>query len=153
MVDHESLRQVFAESATEALRVMAEIEAVPSGPSTIEDSGVVATIDLVGGAKGRLVLAFPSSVAQEVARRILGQTTVAPAMVDDCIGEVANVVAGQAKARLFGTPAHFNLSIPRVTNHFEAPLNGDVAIDFVSDVGPFSLRVELSPSDSGSVQS
>jgi CheY-specific phosphatase CheX len=36
-------------------------------------------------------------------------------VIGDTIGELANVVAGQSKTALKGTPYHFLLSIPTVT--------------------------------------
>src|SRR4051812_12669340 len=66
------------------------------------------------GGQGRLVLSFPGRTAATLARRILAEAAVdADAMmVQDCMGEVANVVAGQAKALLVGSPSHFTLSTP-----------------------------------------
>jgi chemotaxis protein CheX len=63
-----------------------------------------------------LILHFPGPTATALAARVLAEAGTEPdeAMIRDCLGEVANVIAGQAKALLLGTPHHFTLSTPRV---------------------------------------
>ena len=49
-------------------------------------------------------------------RRYLPEgTALTDEMIDDVAGEFANVIAGQAKTILKGTPYHFTLSTPVVT--------------------------------------
>jgi CheY-specific phosphatase CheX len=132
-----------------ALREMAGIEAVvrDTGPESPADgsAGVSAQIRLTTAAGGawRLVMSFPPALAALLAGRILAGTGAAGAadMVRDCAGEVANVVAGQAKALLVGSPYHFTLSVPTVAAGPPASAPGGWVIRFDSDAGPFTAHL------------
>ena len=72
-----------------------------------------------------------------------GRTRAGRGMVRDCMGEVANVVAGQAKALLVGTPSHFTLSTPSRPAAGAAGRDGTGGwvIRFDSDAGEFTVHV------------
>src|SRR5436190_21938258 len=63
---------------------------------------------------GWLVLCVPSAIAAKLARRVLGEAVneVDADIIQDCLAELLNVIAGQAKALTFGSPWHFSLSTP-----------------------------------------
>jgi CheY-specific phosphatase CheX len=148
--DPHELVEAFAAGVPLALREMAGVEAVVrvARPAAAADTiaGLSATIRLTAaGGEGRLILAFPEPTAAELARRILAGTVDEPAadMIGDCMGEVANVVAGQAKALLVGSPAHFTLSTPTVSTGLVAAADGLWAIRFDSEAGEFTAYVCL----------
>jgi CheY-specific phosphatase CheX len=68
-----------------------------------------------------------------------------PAMVADCMGEIANIIAGQAKALLHGTPNHFVFSTPTVTLGEQKMVFKDkmtsLVIAFECEQGPFALQL------------
>jgi chemotaxis protein CheX len=84
-------------------------------PAGLGDVSV--TLTLSQSLEGLLILSFSTSTAEALARRILADVAEQqdPAMVADCMGEIANIIAGQAKALLHGTPNHFVFSTPKVT--------------------------------------
>jgi CheY-specific phosphatase CheX len=86
---------------------------------------------------------FPEATAAALARRVLAEAAVelSTEMIRDCMGEVANVVAGQAKALLFGTPFHFTLSTPTVLAGHAPVAGGSQVVVFDSDVGEFAARI------------
>jgi CheY-specific phosphatase CheX len=138
----------FSSAVPFALREMAGIEAVvlDSRPATGTDGfpGLSAAIRLTAVAgEGRLTLSIPEATAKELARRILTETTdqVSDDLIRDCAGEVANVVAGQAKALLVGRPCHFTLSTPMVRAGGLAEASGGWLIQFDSDAGPFAVHL------------
>jgi CheY-specific phosphatase CheX len=141
--------EAFAAAVPFALREMAEVEAVVRDvrPADAADDSpeISAVIRLnTAGGVGRLVLGFPWSTAVALTRRVLAGAgdPAAPDMVWDCMGEVANVVAGQAKALLFDRPSHFTLSPPTVaTGEPPDDRTGGWVIWFVSDAGEFTARV------------
>jgi chemotaxis protein CheX len=142
------LVEAFAESVPPALREMAGVEAVvgESRPAARGDAlgDLSATVRLTAAdGESRLVLCFPERTAAELARRILAGTTdaVTPDLIADCMGEVANVVAGQAKALLFGTASHFTLSTPVVRTGLTDAVDGGWVIRFGSDAGEFALHL------------
>jgi chemotaxis protein CheX len=140
------LVDAFTEAVPFALREMAGVEAVvrDSRPATgAEGADVSAVVRLAAaGGESRLVLCFPGPTAEALARRVFVGTMaeVSADLVRDCMGEVANVVAGQAKVLLVGTPAHFTLSTPTVEGG-PVDVSGGWVIRFESDVGEFGVRI------------
>jgi chemotaxis protein CheX len=98
-----------------------------------------------------LVLGFPQSTAAALAGRILKGTTIQmdQKLIGDCMGEITNVVAGQAKAMLAETPYRFAFTLPpAVTDagEFRAPQGLDcLVVSFTSDHGEFALQLFLDP--------
>lgn len=135
----------FAAAVPFALGELAATEAVlrESRPAAGDRfAAVAAAVRLsAAGGTGRVVLSLPADTAAALARRVLAGAVDEPAadVVADCAGEVANVVAGQAKALLVGNPAHFNLSTP--TPPAEPAAAGWV-LEFDSDAGPFAVYLE-----------
>ena len=86
-----------------------------SHPAGMGDLSV--TLTLTQSLEGLLILSYSAGTAEALARRILADVAeqLDPAMIADCMGEIANIVAGQAKALLHGTPNHFLFSTPKIT--------------------------------------
>lgn len=85
-----------------------------SGHELIGDvSGV---LGLAGTAEGFLIIILSKKLSCELISRMLsvGVDEISDDDVRDGIGELANMVSGNAKAALVGTPYHFELSIPTV---------------------------------------
>jgi len=143
----------FIAGALVALREVALTDAAESNAYQCQtrrvrgDWGV--TIELTSSTEGILALGFDHATAVALAKRMLAETPVAPdeALVQDCAGELANVVAGQAKACLAATPDRFTFTPPRF-----APANADFArppmqtclvVVFNSGVGNLALQLFL----------
>jgi CheY-specific phosphatase CheX len=142
------LLEAFAAAVPPALREMAAVEAVvrEARPARAADgfADLSAVIRLTAAdGERRLVVSFPQRTAAELARRILAGTAdeVAADMIGDCVGEVANVVAGQAKALLVGCPSHFTLSTPTVRTDMAEAADGRWLIRFDSDAGEFAVHL------------
>jgi chemotaxis protein CheX len=117
------------------------------GPQALGD--ISAVLRLTFASEGTLVLSFPERTATAFARRILTGVSaeVDEQLVRDCVGEIGNVVAGQAKALLAGTPYHFTFSLPRVVAGVDefrpAPGLDCLMVAFNSEQGEFALRLFL----------
>jgi chemotaxis protein CheX len=150
-----AVREALAEPLTEAVRatlqVMAGADAFVQRATPAPASGppgdFAAVIGLRLAAGGLLALRFPAATAAALAGRVLAELGGPPdaEMARDCLGEVANVVAGQAKALLADTPHRFTFSTPRVLTGPEADLRPEpgavgLALAFSSDVGEFALE-------------
>jgi chemotaxis protein CheX len=141
--------EAFAAAVPFALREMAEVEAVVRDvrPADAVDrpADLLAVIRLTAACgNGWLVMGFPQGTAAALTQRVLAEAAdgAAPDMIRDCMGEVANVVAGQAKALLFGRPSHFTLSTPTVTTGGQTESGaGGWVIRFGSDAGEFTARL------------
>jgi CheY-specific phosphatase CheX len=147
-------REQLADACTEAtsvtLREWAGIEVshceVTSEPLTSTAGHVTAWLDLGSATLCALVLRFPERTAASFAERVLREvgTAVDGAMIRDCVGELANVIGGQAKALLHGTVHHIVFSTPTVTSGADGycPTGGEgLVIRFDTDVGAFALQV------------
>src|SRR4051812_33120886 len=131
-----------------ALREMAGVDAVvrASRPADATDLGadLVAAIGLrMADGEAWLELCLPGRTAEELARRILAGAVdpLTPDLVRDCMGEVANVVAGQAKALLFGRRSHFALSTPIVRAGGPDGGTAGWVIRFESEAGEFGVHL------------
>src|SRR5262245_18217579 len=140
--------EAFSSAVPFALREMAGVEAFvrDARPATNMDGieGLSAVIRLTAAAGvGRLILNIPEATAKELARHVLTETPdgVSAELIRDCVGELANVVAGQAKALLVGRPGHFRLSTPTIRVDGPTDVSGGWLIRFDSDVGPFAVHL------------
>ena len=97
---------------------------------------------------GALVLSVTDTAAQALASRVLAgqELTLDGPLVDDCLGEISNVIAGQGKAMLWGTDRHYTFGTPRVASGpgraalFGSRLNW-IVLRFQSDLGLISLQI------------
>jgi len=86
-----------------------------STEASLAEPIVSATIHLVRQGPGMMTLVLPVESAMLLAARYLpAGTRLTDEIVDDVVGEFANVIAGQAKTMLKGSPFHFAMSPPLV---------------------------------------
>jgi chemotaxis protein CheX len=110
---------------------------------------LAAVLELRSTTEGALVLSFPRRTAAALAGRILAGVTeeVDEPLVRDCVGEIANVVAGQAKAMLAGTPYRFAFSMPKgvagAQEFLPQPGLDCLVVAFSSEQGEFALQLFL----------
>jgi CheY-specific phosphatase CheX len=142
---HDVLVGAFTEAVGTTLREMAGLEVVPRGVTTgrvTEPLSFCANLRLSSPGDGDLTLDFPREVVKELARRVFAQAgfEADDPLLADCVGEVANVVAGQAKTLLFGTPQHFVFSLPSVMPEaLPNPEAERLILTFTSEIGEFVL--------------
>src|SRR5262249_41483040 len=146
-LEQTALVDSFIAATREALSAMA------SADVAVEDVRRTALAPSLGDIAGHLALAsveelellfiFPAATATAFARRILGGVSQQPdlALVQDCMAEIVNVIAGQAKAMLADTPNRFTYSIPKVLGGAAGNAAGYLAIAFVSDLGNFGVQL------------
>jgi chemotaxis protein CheX len=109
-------------------------------------------ITLSGDARGQVALCFPRETAAVVVAEMLGLEAgeVDSEMLQDGVGEMTNIVAGNAKAQLASTRYAFNLSLPSIitgpNHHIEMFKAHSAAVrHFQSSLGPFCLQLWLMP--------
>jgi chemotaxis protein CheX len=150
----EQLLEPFISGASLTLAELAQTElAVRSVyrtalPRTLGDISAVLGLTAEGGEV--LVLSFPAPTAAALAGRVLAEVNVVPDddLVRDCIGELANVIAGQAKTLLAETPYRLILATPSVLAGpgLEVGSRQDIqalVVVFGSDAGEFALQLCL----------
>lgn len=111
----------FATAAQTALLELTQFESFPGDASpeiAIDTEGefITAAVRLQRATPGVMTLILPVATASQLAARYLpAGTELSADIIDDVVGEFANVIAGQAKTMLKGTPFHFTLSTPAVS--------------------------------------
>ena len=110
-----------------------------------------AVIGVSGKAAGTIVLSLSREAALEVLNRMVGiVASEINAEVCDAVGELTNMIVGQAKAQL--EQWELSISIPNLVtgkNHvIHYPSNvKPICIEFESDIGPFAIEVGFSQSN------
>lgn len=111
--------EAFTSAAVSALQELTQVEAVvdeiPALEFFEEHPLIAAKVRLVRALPGTMTLVLSEESGLSLASRYLPSgTELTDEMIDDVAGELANVIAGQSKTILKGTPYHFGLSIPTV---------------------------------------
>ena len=78
----------------------------------------LAQMSFIGDLPGTLSVVVPTDIKAEIAANILGleaEDLSDPAMLDDALGEMLNVVCGHVIMALVGTEANFKLNSPQVS--------------------------------------
>jgi len=110
---------------------------------TYDVSGV---IGLSGEAQGSICLSFPKEVALKAVSALLGMEIkeMGPD-ISDGIGELVNIVAGNAKQYL--TKYNLSISLPKVIigNHSVASTKDvpTLVVPFISSLGEFAIEIAL----------
>ncbi|MFN0017956.1 MAG: chemotaxis protein CheX [Pirellulaceae bacterium] len=112
--------EAFTSAAITTLQELIQLEAFAetTDPAVTDFAGevVLATVRLERSNPGMMTLVIEGEVAWQLASRYLpARSQLNKEIIDDVVGEFANVIAGQAKTILKGTPYHFLMSIPVVT--------------------------------------
>jgi chemotaxis protein CheX len=149
----EQLLDPFIAATRAALSEMTAADVMTRGtwlcPANPEFGDISVVLRLTSAREEFLVLSFPERTAAELARRMLTgvSTDLDGQLIRDCLAEIGNVVAGQAKALLGGTPYQFSFSLPRIAlgaDCLALPQNCDChAIAFSGEVGEFAVQVFL----------
>ena len=113
--------KAFQSAAITALQELTQIEAYPESilpamENMPSEEAVLAAIQLLRHVPGTMTLVLTATAASQLAVRYLPHgTQLTEELVNDVAGEFANVITGQAKTILKGTPYHFRISTPVVT--------------------------------------
>jgi chemotaxis protein CheX len=145
----------FITAACQTMQEMAGAEIVPQVPYQIEKcqtlGDVSSVLQLQFDTAGALVLSFPTATAAAFTQRILAEVTaqIDEAVIRDGIGELANVIGGQAKALLHGTRFHVTFSTPTSVLGAGQPARTDLeltglVVPFKSELGEFVMQIGIS---------
>lgn len=147
----------FVNSTVKVFKTMLGIDPVKGriflkegSKATHDISGI---IGLSGRASGSVVLCFSRAVAFSVAGKLLNaEVSEVDRDVTDAIGELANMIAGAAKADLNKFDFDISISIPSVVvgvGHTIAMPHDipTIVIPFSSENGEFSVEVSLKTPD------
>lgn len=144
----------FLEASINLFRNHLTFEIKNNPPYVNEDSQnlneVSAIIGLAGDIVGAVVLSFTRDTAIAMASRFAGQTYHALTKeVIDCVGEMVNIIAGNAKRDLTGF--RVEISLPGVITGHTYKINWPqgvpiITIPFDSEAGMFNVNVSFKKS-------
>lgn len=149
---HETFLEPFILATCDTLREMANTEisvrSVQQNPLDVAPDHTTAMLRLSFAADGYLLLSFSGATGSALAGRVLAGATgeLSKSLVCDCLGEIANVVAGQAKAQLAETSFRITFSMPEVVADPWSKL-GPIrefdgrAVTFGSECGEFTMQL------------
>jgi chemotaxis protein CheX len=109
---------------------------------------ISAVIGISGNAAGTVVVSLSKAAACEVLKRMVGiEADDITNDVCDAVGELTNMIAGQAKAQL--AKYELSISIPNVVSgvnhvvHFPSNVQ-PMVLEFDSEIGPLTIEVAFS---------
>jgi chemotaxis protein CheX len=142
----------FIEAVTGSIGEMTQVEPIIRDVRQTEfDKSLGDVWALVGSfpkSPDCLLLSVPMKTARAMAERVLAdlKQPLDERMVLDCIGEMANVMAGQVKSLLANSPYHFSFTLPKVTLAADSQVlthlgRSCLRITFDSEIGEFALQI------------
>jgi chemotaxis protein CheX len=141
----------FVVSTIETFTKMLNSEAKPGKIELKNDEShtydISGVIGLSGEAQGSICLSFPKLIALKVVSALVGaDIKIIGPEVSDAIGEIANIIAGNAKQHL--TQYNLSISLPKVImgkDHKIASQRGvpTIIVPFESSLGNFAMEVSL----------
>ncbi|TVM15179.1 chemotaxis protein CheX [Oceanidesulfovibrio indonesiensis] len=140
----------FIKATTDVLATMAMIEPKPGKPFVKKDNtatgDISAIIGITGTKNGAISVSFTKRCAIAVVKAMLGDD-IEDILQDakDAVGEIANMISGQARANLVEMGLNFAGSTPSVVmgdNHTITHIttNPVVSIPFSTDYGEFYVE-------------
>jgi chemotaxis protein CheX len=143
----------FIESTLRSLDMMAGIKAEKAGLEAKEDLvttyDISSIIGITGETSGSIIISVPEKLACKIASNMLMEEI--PSMnksVEDAIGEIGNIVVGDARRSLIQDGYSLNISVPtvvvgaghKISRSSSVPCIG---IPFTTAFGDFEVNVGL----------
>ena len=148
-----SLINPFINATINVLETMAFVKSKPGKPYLKQDDvakgDVSGVIGLTGHANGTIAVTFDETAILQVVSNMFGEEiTELDAEVADAVGEITNMISGQARRELEGAGKVFEAAIPSVvsgkghtiTHYTDGP---KIAIPFATEKGQFTIEVCL----------
>lgn len=114
----------FVQGVTSTFETMMQMHPVrekvymldPENPTGITECDISGVMGLSGDYHGSVVISLPVKLALKTTAKMLcePERSSLDAGVRDCLGEIINIIAGQAKAALSSTSYRFALALPTV---------------------------------------
>jgi CheY-specific phosphatase CheX len=149
----DKMRTAFTDATVFTFSKMIVVNVVPQeAPNVVAQEGfeLSGVIDFSGDISGTCELRMSTETASAAVSRVEGETVSGPEEIADGVGEIVNMIAGNAKAAMLGYS--LNLDFPEVTSRkrdepgISAHADG-FHLAFGSEIGDVAVIVHfLSPS-------
>lgn len=140
----------FVDAAKHVLTMMAQLEPKPGKPYVKKvkeaDGDVSAVVGLTGDRNGSISISFSKKCAIAIVKNMLGDDIIDIIQdAKDAVGEITNMISGQARAGLSQLGLNLSASTPTVIfgdNHTITHITSGtvVAIPFTTAQGNFTLE-------------
>jgi chemotaxis protein CheX len=150
----------FIESVTETFTSMLDCPVTVGKPSVTEDddgaNDIIGVIGLTGTAKGIVAIKFPTQTAMDAVGKMVGvKFKDIDSSIIDGVGELINIIAGNAKVKFRGQ--RISLSLPTVVRGNMYKLNNltgavFLTLPFDSSVGKFDILVSFKATEKPAMQ-
>jgi chemotaxis protein CheX len=147
----------FIDSTVRSLEMMAGIQAEKAGLAIKEDLittyDISSIIALTGEVSGSIIISVPEGLACKIASNMLMEDIRSmDKSVEDAIGEIGNIVVGDARRSLMQDGHQLSISVPMVVlgKGHKISRAGDIpciAIPFSTPFGDFEVNVGLVEKD------
>lgn len=142
----------FLNGTVNVLKTMAFVDPKPGKPYVKQDKKAVGDISgvigLTGSTKGAVVVSFSRECAMKVVSSMMGeQYTDLTDEVRDAVGEITNMVSGDARRSLAELGANFEAGIPTVVvgkGHEITSMGKGPCLAIPFKVDNFDMTVEIS---------
>ncbi len=141
----------FLAAAIHVLKTMAEIDAKPGKPFLKKDDiavgDVSAIIGITGEAKGSMALIFDEPCIMEIASNLMGEVfTTMNNEIRDAVGELTNMICGDARRRLAEEGFVLQAGIPTIVGGKSHTISHvadgpRLAVPFETSQGTFMVEV------------
>jgi chemotaxis protein CheX len=143
----------FIESTIHVIKTMASVDVRFGKPYLKKDQvakgDVSGVIGLIGDVKGSISVSFGEECILPIVSRMFGETfTDLNDEVKDAVGEISNMISGQARQKLELIGRNLKAAIPIVImgkSHTISHITKDkiIAIPFMTDNGTFTIEVSF----------
>lgn len=146
----------FLNATIAVFKKMFSLEAKPGTPHIVDSFGnhrweVSGVISFIGGEVGVVVIRLPRVLANQLIKRtgvVFENESDRSHIINEVIGEITNIIAGNAAGPLSEKGIHLDISTPIVVqgkNHKiqwpqKAPIIG---LPFSTEAGPFTVNVSM----------
>ena len=146
----------FIESTIKTMKMMADVEVNRDNLALKRDLittyDISAILSLTGQVEGSIILSMPKPLACLVAEKLVMEPyTELDGNVQDAVGELANIIVGDARRALVAMGHKTSLSIPNIilgTGHIISRRRLPcIAIQFRTDHGLFEINVGVKTSN------
>ena len=142
----------FIQSVQETFHSMMDCKVSHGKPFPTKDDGLsdnlIGIIGLSGTAQGNIAIKFPAETAKTIVGGLVGADfKEINSSVVDGVGELVNIIAGNAKAKIQGH--RISISLPTVfrggIHKLTTPSVSYLTIPFNSDKGAFEILISFRP--------
>jgi chemotaxis protein CheX len=141
----------FLNATVNVLKTMAFTEARAGKPYLKKDRGargdVSGIIGITGDSQGSLSISFSESCICAIVGNMFGETiTALNSEVEDAVGEITNMISGDARRELETTGIVLKAAIPTVVSGKDHVISHmtkgpSIAIPFSTDAGDFTVEI------------